>query len=82
MAQQPDEPGAQPAKDMRETSVARVMTSTSIDKHPTAFGITGLPILQVALDVATMNEYLGPMLPPMAPPRPHPPHHLRPAAGL
>ena len=68
MAQQPDEPGAQPAKDMRETSVARVMTSTSIDKHPTAFGITGLPILQVALDVATMNEHLGPMLPPMAPP--------------
>src|SRR5690349_16558306 len=68
MAQQPDEPGTPPAKDMRETSVARVMTSTSIDKHPTAFGITGLPILQVALDVAKMNGHLGPMLQPLAQP--------------
>ena len=66
MAQQPDEPGTRPAGDMRETSVARVMTSTSIDKHPTAFFNTGLPILQVALDVAQMNAHLGPMLQPIA----------------
>jgi hypothetical protein len=66
MAQQPDEPGARPAGDMRETSVARVMTSTSIDKHPTAFSHTGLPILQVALDVAQMNTHLEPMLQPLA----------------
>jgi hypothetical protein len=68
MAQQPDEPGTPPATDMRETSVARVMTSTSIDKHPTAFAITGLPILQVAVDVAKMNGHLGPMLQPLAQP--------------
>src|SRR5690242_18616262 len=66
MAQSSDEPGAHPANDMRETSVARLMTSTSIEKHPTAFLNTGLPILQDALDVARMNEHLGPMLAPLA----------------
>jgi hypothetical protein len=66
MAQQPNDPGAPPANGLGETSVARVMTSTSMDKHPTAFGVTGLPILQVALDVGQMNGHLGPMLPPIA----------------
>jgi hypothetical protein len=66
MAEQRDEQGGRPAGDLRETGVARMMTSTSIDKHPTAFLSTGLPILQVALDVAQMNAHLGPLLPPLA----------------
>jgi hypothetical protein len=59
------EPAA-PAARVRETAIARVMTSTSIDKHPTAFFTTGLPILQVALDVAAMSEVLEPLLAPVA----------------
>jgi hypothetical protein len=47
---------------IRETGIAQVMTSTSIGKHPTALYSTGLPILQVALDVEAMTEVLEPML--------------------
>ena len=43
------------ARPLRETGVAEVMTSTKVDKHPTAFTATGLPILQVALNVRQMT---------------------------
>ncbi|MEN9936500.1 MAG: hypothetical protein RLZZ387_3079 [Chloroflexota bacterium] len=47
---------------LRETGVVRVMTSTSVHKHVTAFQTTQLPVLQVALDVAQMTEHLVPLL--------------------
>jgi len=50
----------------RETGIAQVMTSTSVGKHPTAFHATGLPILQVALNVQRMSAILGPLLAPLA----------------
>jgi hypothetical protein len=51
---------------MRETGVAQVMTSTKVDQHPTAFTATGLPILQVALNVKQMTARLAPLLHPLA----------------
>lgn len=51
---------------VRETGIAQVMTSTSVGKHPTAFHATGLPILQVALNVGLMSANLGPLLAPLA----------------
>ena len=45
------------------------MTSTKVDKHPTAFTATGLPILQVALNVRQMTARLAPLLAPLAAPR-------------
>ncbi len=42
------------------------MTSTSVGKHPTALHLTGLPILQVALDVQRMSAKLAPLLMPLA----------------
>jgi hypothetical protein len=38
------------------------MTSTKVDQHPTAFTATGLPILQVALNVKQMTARLAPLL--------------------
>jgi aminoglycoside phosphotransferase (APT) family kinase protein len=55
----------QPAPPLRETGVAQVMTSTKVDKHPTAFTATGLPILQVALNVKQMTARLAPLLSPL-----------------
>jgi hypothetical protein len=55
----------QPAPPLRETGVAQVMTSTKVDKHPTAFTATGLPILQVALNVKQMTARLAPLLGPL-----------------
>jgi hypothetical protein len=52
----------QPAPPLRETGVAQVMTSTKVDQHPTAFTATGLPILQVALNVKQMTARLAPLL--------------------
>jgi hypothetical protein len=66
MPEQPDEPGQKKA--LRETSIASVMTSTSVHKHPTAFQSAQLPILEVALDVQRMREYLLPALAPLARP--------------
>ena len=54
------------ARPLRETGVAQVMTSTKVDKHPTAFTATGLPILQVALNVKQMTARLAPLLAPLA----------------
>jgi aminoglycoside phosphotransferase (APT) family kinase protein len=56
----------QPAPRLRETGVAQVMTSTKVDQHPTAFTATGLPILQVALNVKQMTARLAPLLGPLA----------------
>jgi aminoglycoside phosphotransferase (APT) family kinase protein len=56
------------ARPLRETGVAEVMTSTKVDKHPTAFTATGLPILQVALNVRQMTARLAPLLAPLAAP--------------
>jgi hypothetical protein len=55
-----------PAVPLRETGVAQMMTSTKVDKHPTAFTATGLPILQVALNVKQMTARLAPLLQPLA----------------
>jgi hypothetical protein len=55
-----------PATPLRETGVAQVMTSTKVDEHPTAFTATGLPILQVALNVKQMTARLAPLLGPLA----------------
>jgi aminoglycoside phosphotransferase (APT) family kinase protein len=46
----------------RETAVSRVMTSTSVQRHPTALGLTGLPVLSMALDPLRMTERLAPLL--------------------
>lgn len=67
MSDQPeDKAAAQRSSDPRETNVARVMTSTSVQKHRTAFASTRLPILDTALDVEHMTELLGPLLAPLA----------------
>jgi hypothetical protein len=42
------------------------MTSTRVDKHPTAFTATGLPVLRVALNVKQMSARLAPLLEPLA----------------
>jgi hypothetical protein len=62
MPEQQDDKPQQPSGDIRETGIARVMTSTSIHKHPTAFFNTRLPVLEVALNVEAMTERLGPLL--------------------
>jgi aminoglycoside phosphotransferase (APT) family kinase protein len=49
------------------------MTSTSVGKHPTALHLTGLPILQVVLNVERMTEKLAPLLVPLAGPDGPPP---------
>lgn len=65
----PDGLTARPTTDaLRETRIAEVMTSTSFDRHPTAFHATGLPILRVALDVARMTALLEPLLRPLGGP--------------
>jgi len=46
----------------RETGIARVMTSTSVGKHPTALSATRLPILRFALDVSLMTPALEPLI--------------------
>ena len=51
---------------VRETGIAQVMTSTSVGNHPGEFLATGLPILQVALNVGRMSANLGPLLAPLA----------------
>lgn len=66
MPDQPDDTRPSAGKDIRETSVAQVMTSTGIHKHPTAFLNTGLPVLQIALNVELMTANLGPLLEPLA----------------
>ncbi|HWQ13750.1 MAG TPA: phosphotransferase [Roseiflexaceae bacterium] len=58
----PDDQQKPPSEALRETGVVRVMTSTSVHKHVTAFQTTRLPILQVALDVGLMTEHLRPLL--------------------
>ena len=55
-----------PAPPLRETGVAQLMTSTKVDQHRTAFTATGLPILQVALNVKQMTARLAPLLSPLA----------------
>jgi hypothetical protein len=52
---------------LRETGVQEVMTSTSIDRHPTAFHQTGLPVLRGALDVGMMSDLLAPLIAPLGP---------------
>jgi hypothetical protein len=63
---QPDRPAAASRRATgrwaRETAVSRVMTSTSVQRHPTALGLTGLPVLSMALDPLRMTERLGPLL--------------------
>ncbi len=49
------------------------MTSTSVGKHPTALHLTGLPILQVALNVQRMTDKLAPLLEALAGPDGPPP---------
>jgi aminoglycoside phosphotransferase (APT) family kinase protein len=44
----------------------KALRSTSFGKHPTAFFNTQLPVLQVALDVATMTANLAELLKPLA----------------
>jgi aminoglycoside phosphotransferase (APT) family kinase protein len=50
----------------RETSIAQVMTSTSVGKHPSGLIATGLPILQAALNVELMTARLTTLLRPLA----------------
>ena len=66
MPEQPDDQAQQREKDIRETAIARAMTSTGIHKHPTAFHSTRLPILEVALNVEQMSAHLTPLLLPLA----------------
>jgi hypothetical protein len=58
----PDDEQGTEGKELRETAVVRVMTSTSAHKHVTAFRSAQLPILDVTLDVARMSEMLRPLL--------------------
>ena len=53
---------------MRETSVVRVMTSTSMRQHPTAFSSTQLPMLETLLDAEAMTMRLAPLLAQIAQP--------------
>ena len=66
MSEQPDDQVPQPANNIRETSIAQAMTSTGIHKHHTAFINTGLPILQVALNVEMMTAKMADLLQPLA----------------
>lgn len=69
MPEQPDPTPPKPAKkNLRETGIASVMTSTSIQKHPTAFANTRLPILRTALDMGQMGPALEPLLADIAAP--------------
>jgi hypothetical protein len=68
MAERSDDPAPAAGNDVQETVIARVMTSTSMDKHPTAFYTTGLPVLQVALNVDAMTRHLAPWLASLVPP--------------
>jgi hypothetical protein len=53
------------AKELRETGITHVMTSTSFGKHPLAWSHTGLPILEIGLNIAEMNGRLQPLLEPL-----------------
>lgn len=64
----PDEQQSPQGEGLRETSVVRVMTSTSAHKHVTAFQATRLPTLDVALDPGHMSERLRPLLAELAGP--------------
>lgn len=55
-------------EEMRETGIVSVMTSTKIQKHPTAFLNTQLPVLEVALNIGIMTTTLAPLLRPLAQP--------------
>lgn len=68
MTEQPDQSAGQNPPDIRETSVVKVMTSTSIQSHPTAFSSTRLPALETLLNVDAMSERLAPLLAPLAQP--------------
>ena len=59
---------AQPGKELRETGITHVMTSTSFGKHPVAWSHTGLPILETGLDPTEMAARLRPLLEPLAAP--------------
>jgi hypothetical protein len=65
MPDQPDESRPNEKKALRETSIASVMTSTSVHKHPTAFQSAQLPVLEVALNVERMNQFLALSLAPL-----------------
>ena len=54
------------AKELRETGITHVMTSTSFGKHPLAWSHTGLPILEIGLNPAEMSGRLQPLLEPLA----------------
>jgi hypothetical protein len=43
---------------LRESRVAQLLTSSRVDQHPTALFTTGLPILQIALNVGVMTRNL------------------------
>ena len=58
----PDDQQKPPSEGLRETGVVRVMTSTSVHKHVTAFRTTQLPVLEVALDIALMTAHMRPLL--------------------
>lgn len=66
MAERPDDQAPPENKDIRETAIARAMTSTSIHKHPTAFFNTRLPVLEIALSTELMTANLAPVLLPLA----------------
>lgn len=50
------------ASRLRESRVAQMMTSSRIGEHPTALFTTGLPILQIALNLGVMTQNLGTLL--------------------
>jgi hypothetical protein len=62
----PDQLPPTPKPALGETGIQRLMTSTGIHKHPTAFYSTQLPILEVALNAEHMSAQLGPLLQPLA----------------
>lgn len=57
-----DKPQTPQGQELGETSVVRLMTSTSVHKHMTAFQTTQLPVLDVALDPDQMSELFKPLL--------------------
>lgn len=68
MPEQQDDNPQQAGGNIRETGIARVMTSTSVHKHPTALLNTRLPVLEVALNTEMMTAKLAPLLQPLASP--------------
>jgi hypothetical protein len=56
------DPAPSEAKRFRESRIAQVMTSSKVHKHRTALFTTGLPILQVALNLEVMTANLRPLL--------------------